>query len=378
MPNVPIKPQLAYDDIFVEVNRLRCSIGPREQFSDPSYLQGLADTLKRNRILNRQPIVQRFIEDTEGHRSPPRFLNTKAHINEKRDGYVFSLFDASYFPSLTLDMFLYKPLNVSEQISAAYASNTTPVTIEQMSDGFAARVVVALFPENHVDKVQQKDDLIFYFIDKFVERHIRITVKMIENVMWPGSFPLLAGASSTDIERASSNWVWLHEYHHWQGNLPLPEYLPLKSCKPLAGLEELRVDVSAMLVCLRQAGVTGREAQLTFEFILAERLLRYAVEGIPKPNYDAVSSQVLFNYLRTEGGINLVGGAIRLSPRLPEVLARFLRHIEDIEALIHGLDAPVVRARLLAFVNQYCDYDEQLKDYRHIDFFAEVKTRLGV
>lgn len=378
MSNVPFKLPHACDEVFVEVDRLRQSIGPRERFAEPSYLRGLADTLKRNRVLNREPIVQRFIEDTRDHQSPPRLRHTKAHINEQRDRYVFSLFDASYFPSLSLDMLRYKPLNVSEQIAATYESNTTPVTIEQMTNGFTARVVVALFPENHVDKVQEKDDLIFYFIDKFVERHNRITQKLIKHVMRPGSFPLLDGISRTDIERASSNWVWLHEYHHRQGNLPLPEYLPLKAIKPLAGLEELRVDVSAMLVCLREAGVTGREARMTFEFILAERLLRYAVEGIPKPNYDAVSSQVLFNFLRTEGGIDLVGGAIRLTTRLPEVLARFLRHIEDIEALIHGLAAPAVRARLLEFVNQYCDYDEQLKDYRHIDFFAEVKTRLGV
>src|ERR1700761_3141377 len=122
------------DDVFIEVNRLRRSLGPRERFEEPDYLQGLADTLKRNRILNRQPLVQRFIEDAQGRRSPPRFLNTKAHINERRDCYVFSLFNASYFPSLSLDMLLYRPLSVSEQIAATYASNTMPVTIERMSD----------------------------------------------------------------------------------------------------------------------------------------------------------------------------------------------------------------------------------------------------
>jgi hypothetical protein len=52
--------------------------------------------------------------------------------------------------------------------------------------------------------------------------------------------------------------------------------------------------------------------------------------------------------------------------------------LKSIEALILELDPPAVRVRLLEFVNQYCDYDEQLKDYRHIQFFAEVKARLGV
>jgi Family of unknown function (DUF6421) len=366
------------EELIGEVNRVRRTLGDRRHYSEPDFLRRLAQTLKNNRVLIRQPIVERFIEDTATCRSPLLLRHTKAHINEKRDRYVFSLFDAGYFPSLSLDMLAYRPLNVSEQIAASYPSNTVPVTIEHMSAGFTARVVVALFPENHIDRVQRADDLIFYFIDKFVERHRRTTRRMVESIMCPDSFPVLASATLPEIERASSNWVWLHEYHHRKGSLPLPEYLPLKSYKPLAGLEELRVDVSAMLVCLREAGVTGREAQLTFEFVLAERLLRYSVEGIPKPNYDAVSSQVLFNYLLAEGGIELTAGIICLTSRLPDVLAQFLGRIEQTEALIQTMEPKAVRARLLAFVNQYCEYDEQTRDYRHIAYFAEVKERLNV
>src|SRR5262249_13783486 len=144
----------------------------------------------------------------------------------------------------------------------------------RMTAGFESRVVVALFPENHIDGVQALDDLIFYFINKFVERHKRITRKMLDAVVAPEAFPLLRGASDEDIERASCWWVRLHEYHHRQGDMPIhiPEFLRAKSLKPLAGLEELRVDVSGMLACLHNDKLPAKDASLAFQFILAERL----------------------------------------------------------------------------------------------------------
>jgi uncharacterized protein DUF6421 len=365
-------------ELVEETNQIRSELGPRTAFTDAAFLRGLAKKLKDTRTLYREPAVQCFIEDIESIEDTVRLPRTKAHINGKANHRIFSLFDASYFPALSLEFLAYRPLPVDENLAARYASKTTPVTIEQMSQGFTSRVVVALFPENHIDHVQNSDDLIFYFIDKFIERHQRITRKLLDNIVDESAFGLLRNASIADIEKASTHWVWLHEYHHHKGDMPLRQYLSLKSLKPLAGLEELRVDVSGMMVCLGDSGLKPRDAEMAYQFILAERLLRYSVEGIPKPNYDAVASQLLFNFLLENRGIELINGKLHLMPLLPEVLRDFLSRIHSIERTIYFLEPRKVQKKLLDFVNQYTVYDPELRDYQHIGFFADVKRRLNV
>ncbi|MFJ9818695.1 DUF6421 family protein [Streptomyces sp. NPDC101151] len=365
--------------VIDEVDAIREKIkGTRDSFHDQGFLDQLAQHIADAPNLSRQPIARALIEDLRNHSSEPRLTAVKAHINEERDHHLFSLFDASYFPSLSLEYLTYETLPTNPHLATRYASNTMPVNITASSKGFTSRVVVALFPENHIDGVQDGDDLIFYFINKFVERHNRITRKMIDAVMAEGSFPLLQGVDDRTVEQASSWWVRLHEYHHRHGDMPIPEFLPVKKLKPLAGLEELRVDVSAMLVCLDDPELPAREARLAYEYILSERLLRYAVEGIPRPNYDAVASQLLFNYLSAHGGVELRGGVIHLHDELPAALAQFLGEIRGIEQLIHTTPVEQVQKSLLDFTNQYTDYDPDAKDYRHIPFFADIKERLGV
>ncbi|MEU6235881.1 DUF6421 family protein [Kitasatospora sp. NPDC047058] len=366
-------------EVIDEVNGLREKIkGSRDSFRDQSFLDQLAQLIADSPNLGRQPAARALVEDLRNYSAEPRLAAVKAHINGERDHHLFSLFDASYFPSLSLEYLTYETLPTNPHLATRYASNTMPVNITASSTGFESRVVVALFPENHIDGFQHGDDLIFYFINKFVERHNRITRKMIDAVMAEGSLPLLRGVDDRTVEQASSWWVRLHEYHHRQGDMPIPEFLPIKKLKPLAGLEELRVDVSAMLVCLNDRELPQQEAQLAYEYILSERLLRYAVEGIPRPNYDAVASQLLFNYLSEHGGIELRDGLIRLHDELPAVLAAFLGEIQRIEQRIHTKPVEEVQQDLLGFTNRYTDYDPVAKDYRHIPFFAEIKERLGV
>ncbi|MET9398050.1 DUF6421 family protein [Kitasatospora sp. NPDC002965] len=365
------------NDVVDAVNALRGSVR-RDELRDEDFLKRLSHELTSSPALRNLPAAQALAEDVLTFTEDPRLLRTKAHINGRKDGHVLSLFDASYFPTLSLDFLAYRPLPTDEGLEVRYPSPTLPVTIERMSKGFEARPVVALFPENHLDGRQESGDLIFYFIDKFVERHLRLTRLLTRHVMAPGSFPLVETAGPAEVEQASSWWVRLHEYHHRQGDMPIPDFLPVKKLKPLAGLEELRVDVSAMLACLHDPGLPERDARLAYEYILSERLLRYAVEGIPRPNYDAVASQLLFNYLLAADGIRVHGGLIHLRPGLPAVLAEFLGEIQGIERRIHREPAEQVQDRLLQFTNRYTDYDEAAKDYRHIPFFADAKQRLGV
>ncbi|MCZ7462279.1 DUF6421 family protein [Streptomyces sp. WMMC940] len=364
--------------VIDEVNEIRTQLAKDADVRSPEFLADLLRRLESSEHLRRQPVVRAFMDDIRQQGPQPRLTRTKAHINTERDNHLFSLFNASYFPRLSLDYLTYETLPTDPHLAQRYGSNTMPVNITACSDGFNSRVVVALFPENHIDGRQDPDDLIFYFINKFVARHNRVTRKMIDEVMAPGSFPLIQGADDDRVQAASSWWVRLHEFHHRQGDMPIPDYLDAKKLKPLAGLEELRVDVSAMLVCLNDHDLPGDQARAAYEYILAERLLRYAVEGIPRPNYDAVASQVLFNYLSQNDGIELNGDRIHLRPELPRVLAGFLGEIQAIERRIRTEDVSDVRAGLLEFTNRYTDYDEAAGDYRHIAFFAEVKQRLGV
>ncbi len=364
--------------VLAEVNALRKGLGERSGFREEETLRELANRLESSRELRKQPLAQALIEDLRSFSPGSRLDATKAHINERRDNHIFSLFDASYFPKLSLDYLVYEELPADSHLVESYASPTMPVVIKGSSEGFRSRVVVALFPENHIDGIQRPDDLIFYFIDKFVERHNRITRAMIEAVMAEGSFPLIRGADDQTVQQASSWWVRLHEYHHRQGDMPIPEFLPAKKYKPLAGLEELRVDVSGMMALLNDDRLPREESLVAYEYILAERLLRYAVEGIPRPNYDAVASQLLFGYLREHEGIRVRGETIELSPSVAEVLAAFLAEIQGIESRIHEEPVEAVRKHLLEFVNHYTDYDPVARDYRYVPFFADVKQRLGI
>jgi hypothetical protein len=366
------------NNILLEVNNLKAQLKPRAYYDNPGFYLELANILKKSNYLSKEKIVQNFIEDMQEFSFSQRLIRTKTHINSKIDHHIFSLFDASYFPTLSLDFLSYTPLDIEHDLVARYPSGATPVTIDAMSEGFKSRIVVALFPENHIDHIQGSEDLIFYFIDKFIERHNRITKKLLNHIVFPSAFALLRTACDKDIEKASARWVHLHEYFHRQGPMPIPEYLHIKSIKPLAGLEELRVDISGALACLSDRSLSLYDADLTYQFILSERILRYAVEGIPKPNYDAIASQMLFNYLLEDNAIYLKNGIIHISKKLPNTLAKFLAEINSIESLTSHKSTEELQEILLAFVNQYTLYDEVNRCYRHIDFFEDVKKRLEV
>ncbi|WP_088503030.1 DUF6421 family protein [Burkholderia ubonensis] len=366
------------DEFIAEINAVRATLPKGEDVRKPIVVEQCLNRLTNTKHLSREPIVQCLIDDLRDFDSGSKLIRTKAHINEKRDRNICSLFSSSYFPTLGLDFLTYEPLQVNEQLAKRYPSMTTPVRIARMSTGFEAREVVAIFPENHLDGIQKQDDLIFYFIDKFVARHRRITRKLLENITVEDDFPVVHHVSDRQIEEAACHWVWLHEYYHRQGPLPVPKYLWMKSLKPLAGLEELRVDLSGMIACIEDSTLPRDLAELTWQFVLAERLLRYSVEGIPKPNYDAVGSQVLFNFLLENGGIYLERGCIRLSATLPGAIKLFLMKIDEIERLILIQDPLEVQRLLLDFVNRYAGFDPATGDYSHVDYFSDVKRRLEV
>jgi hypothetical protein len=363
--------------VVAEVDTLRRRLEMEPKPYGRESLRQLGDEILAAELLGREPAAHALAADLLDHPAHPTMSKTKAHINAQLDNTIFSVFQAAYFPSLSLDYLEYELIASDAALVARYPSPTMPVNILAHSTGFADRMVVALFPENHLDGNQTAEDLIFYFIDKFTARHNKLTKRLIEGAMVAGSFPALDRVDDGAIAMAAASWVRLHEYHHRTGSMPIPKYLKAKSYKPLAGLEEMRVDVKSMLVCLGDRELDRAQAELTCQFILAERLLRYSVEGVPTPNYDAIASQLLFNYLRSHGALTLCDDRLRLAENLPEVLALLIAEISEREDLVHQ-SVETARTALIEFTRQYTSYDAESRQFLHIPYFAELKARLAI
>ena len=363
-------------EIIKAINQLRLKF-KGANLRDGRTLHQIVELLSNDAVLKNVPAVQSFIKDTVSFtEQTSRLTHIKHHINHKADSLVFSAFDTPYFPDLSLDAFYYKALPISKSLRQKLKSPVLPANILEGTEGFLSRSVVALFPENHIDHIQLSEDTIFYFIDKFVARFFKITKPLLQ-IVNPAQMIAIRNASPEEIEQACIYWVCLHEYFHRQGHMPIPKFLDIKSCRPLAGLEELRVDLRSIFYCLDDAEFM-ENPQFVAEFILTERLLRYAVEGIPKPNYDAIASQVLFNYLTHHDAINIdVNHVITLKPNVYKVLRVFYHKIDKIESKINDTNEQEVRAQLLKFVHSNLQSESENEDYQHNLYFTWVKAKFG-
>ena len=284
------------------------------------------------------------------------------------------MFNASYFPELRIEACFYEKLKVNPVLKAKYETNVRAVNIKKATEGFYSKTVVALFPENHIGGIQLKSDSIYYFINKFVDRFFNITQKMVSKVVEDDFFKALSLASNSEISEAAVYWVWLHEFHHRQGFLPIPEYLRIKTIKPLAGLEEMRVDVASIITCMEDGDLPRKQAEFVSKFIFAERLLRYSIEGAINPNYDAIASQLLFCFLQQHGGIVVKGMSISITKNWFHVLKKLALTIEAIEAGIEQKSEEKVQQELLNFTKQYTNFNTTSQEFNHIQYFKKIKT----
>jgi len=215
-----------------------------------------------------------------------KFINSNVEL-----GVVFGEFNSSYLKELGADHFSYKVIEPSEEISNKVKEKNINVfsveTIER-SDGFKSSNVVALFPEMFVGNYKSKfSDPVFYFLDKFYERHINYTQNIIEQSDSQEYFLELKNLCLADF----SNWVHLHEHFHRQGKMPIPEFLFEKGSPLGAAFEELRVDLKVMEYCLTSKGLYK-----TFLLVLSERMFLYPVIR-EKGSFDSIASLFLYNEL---------------------------------------------------------------------------------
>ena len=333
--------------------------GVKQTFSGQDLKQKqVLKEIRNHPVLRDSSIAQSLLLDLEeSDCAPKRLKHLKDHINHQKTNTVFSLFYATYFPSLNIDGFRYELLPEPAELALHMRSPVLAVKWVEATSGFHKRGVVALFPENHIDGIQLGEDKIFYFINRFVERFDRVTRKLLPLVDFSGIAELMAMPT---IEELAVYWVWLHEHFHRQGPMPIPEYLPYKTLKPLAGLEELRVDIAGMYHCLHSDWMRPEKGRLIATFILAERLLRYAVEGSSKPNYDAIASQVLFQYL------------------LNEKAFKFYQEISGMESQVQADGPERVQANMLQFACQYNENKNDFVNFKHFGYFTWLKQEYQV
>ncbi len=340
-------------------------------------LQRVAETIGNHPGLRDASITQSMLLDLEeSDYAPKKLKHLKSHINDQKTNTVFSLFYASYFPSLNIDGFRYETLPEPPELAVNMRSPVLAVNWVEATSGFHKRGVVALFPENHIDGVQLVGDKIFYFINRFVERFDRITRKLMPLVDFPGMAELM---EMPTIQELAVYWVWLHEHFHRQGPMPIPKYLPYKTLKPLAGLEELRVDMAGMHHCLHSGLIPAAKGRLIATFILTERLLRYAVEGSLKPNYDAIASQILFQYLLKEKAIEIQPDKRLLwRDHIFDAAFKFYQEISAIESLVLEEGPERVQARMLQFACQYNQDKNDFVNFKHFGYFTWLKQEYQV
>ncbi|HEX7688956.1 MAG TPA: DUF6421 family protein [Burkholderiaceae bacterium] len=313
---------------------------------------------------------------------PFSLRETREYFNAPTSDTLVSLFSAPYARPLGLEYLKFDLLPADPSL-ARYETNVMPVVVRESTDGLLPTHTVALFPENHVGAIQQPGDKIYYLINKFAARHHRLTQRIVEHLTTPDSFREIRGATYEQIEKATVYWVWLHEYNHQRvGDLPIPAYLKLKSSRALAGLEELRVDIGSALILLDDAPSFDGKSGFLFEFILAERLLRYGVDGVAldaegraNPSYDALSSYMFFNLLKKHRALEVVDGRIRLLGNFVPALRAILAGIRVVEARIHDAPLEQVKAEMLEFVSQSLETSGSIAHYRHAHY-DDMRERL--
>jgi hypothetical protein len=290
--------------------------------------------------------VRALFEGLErGRDGTPQLLVTEREL----PNLIFGFFDVPYNKTAWLEAAAVRSIPVPKRFVAHMGENMArPVVLEACTDAFRDPLAVAVFCENYCGVTPREDYKAYYFIDKFVDRFKSFTLPEIAGRWSPTAFPALHDADNAALYSASATWVSLHEAYHRQGYLPIPEFLYEKSTRNGGGIEEMRVDLLACVKLGRQM-TQDPEAQLAFQYILAERLIRYPLQSAPSENYDARASVALFSYLRRKGVIARRGGRLYFeggSERLLSALLSLAVRITSFEYHLLASNRKVRRTEL--------------------------------
>jgi hypothetical protein len=300
------------------------------------------------------------------------FASTRQEDLSDTSGILIGFLAAPYNKDLGLECILYDECHIPKEVAKAFPSKARPINVQHYSDGFKSDLAVAVFPENFICAGDVPPDArSFYFIDKFVRRCREKTIPFIRNKTTYRSLLNLKIASNAQLEEAASLWVHLHEHFHCQGVLPLPAALKLKSSRSTASLEELRVDLLALLACRSDVVKRTCNAPLLEEFILAERLFRYGFERCPNEDYDSRGAHIFYRYLEATGAI--VESADRIDVDMIKYMKLATRLSMDISALelqIVEKSFAEAKEKLTDYVRDMALYDQTTKLFPQGKFFS--------
>ncbi len=334
------------------------------------------------------PVVASFLADCgRGKDGVWDFAATRDAVTAHDDtGLMLGVFAAAYNPSLLLDAFSFDHMAVHEGFARAYPNpGVRPIWLGDATAGFKFELSVALFPENFLTaEAVTPRHRAYYFIDRFVRRHLEITRAILNLGTSPRAFARLKRASDGAIARGCVAWVHLHEYFHRRGHLPLPENLGVKSTRSTAGLEEVRCDALACLAAHRGAEHGVEDGELHAELILAERLLRYPLQDDPQRNYDARGSQFLYGYLHERGALRDDGaGRMDLPQGLDGVIVALremivgINKLEYLEKTHHPrAQAQAGRDKRRALVERFGGFDSRANTFATFPYYENIRSAL--
>lgn len=271
-------------------------------------LRFAADTAKLSLCLEAElnhyahfPHVQALLKIVAAGSFSSQHLLELTHSHD--ESFILGFFDIPYNSDAWLEaavLSVIRPPDWLNNICSIVNSHAIPANVECSTVGFKNPLAVAIFSENYKNAVPKPHHKAYYFVDKFVSRFNTFTKPAIKEVLTTNVFDDLLHADNETLQRAAVIWVYLHEHFHRKGFLPIPTYLSEKSTRNAGALEELRVDLLACLALSRE-NQTNQDVRVAFQFILAERLIRYPLQADPRHNYDARSSIAFFKWLQRQG-----------------------------------------------------------------------------
>jgi hypothetical protein len=326
------------------------------------------------------PVVAAFLGDVERSIGcMPDFSHTRDASDLLDSELVLGLFAAPYNNTFGLDALVFAPCHADVHLARKYPSpSVRAIRVMSCTTGFRLPTCVALFPETYVaTSPVLPRHRVYYFIDRFIERYNRITYYTVQRFTHPESFSGLKQSEVTEITDACATWVRLHEHFHRRGYMPLPEHLPRKSSRSAAALEEVRVDALAIITCLDEAALGHNRGRLCAELVLAERLLRYPLQGCPQSNYDSRGTQLLFKYLVSRGVLREMDGSLSLDMGgVADALRELVIIINKNEcAMQTGGDARV-GSRHRDLVRKLGGYNANRRGFELFPFYRRVRAAL--
>jgi hypothetical protein len=252
--------------------------------------------------------------------------------------------------------------------------------LKRVSQGLTPEVMVALFPENwrFKNKIKlENDDRVFYFNNKFVDRFFKYSIPILSQCTEKNSFSSLRNIDRKKVRELVTLWTWMHEHHHHEGALPLPESLPYKNDRSSAAFEELRVDMGAISNLSKIKWMNNEEKKSAMEFILCERLLRYPIQNPPSESYDAIGSQMIFQFLKKHSYIQTKGHLLSLKPDWVNGVTQFSEELHRLNLEASQMTPEEGKKYLGSYSKSTGNYSATTRTYLLLPYYAECRDILG-